>query len=189
MRNKKLVLFKMTLTIIYGPMCSGKTTQMIVEASRYFYLAQKKVLLVVCSLDTRNPKEKISSHFKHFKNLDEIFDIVTLQPSEFKLENIPTGYDLICVDETQFFTNTWPVIFSLKENTNVICSGLKANFKQEPFGDFLNLISMADRTIECHALCSVCKKPAPHTRRTVKDESLVLIGGTDVYQAVCSEHF
>lgn len=186
----------MPLILIYGPMFAGKTTRMIEKASQYFSKENKKSLLVTCDVDTRDPIKRISSHFKFFTLLEDLFDVITLGKDNLNSllsEMDLSKYSSICIDETQFFTKIWENINNISQNNIVICSGLKANFEKKPFGEFNDLFSLADETIECKALCGKCKNEillnATHTRKIINDDSLILIGGKDVYEPVCSKHF
>jgi thymidine kinase len=62
-----------SLTIIFGPMFSGKTTRLIQELTRFVDVTQEshftKCLLINHTFDNRNPELKISSHASSFKGV------------------------------------------------------------------------------------------------------------------------
>lgn len=183
----------MPVTVILGPMFSSKTSSMINLASQYWSREGKKVLLITCDLDTRDPVKRISSHFKFYTDLESLFDIVTLNKNNLSSADV-TGYDVVCIDETQFFTNLWETINTWNQmNKHIICSGLKADSDKKPFGEYLNLIALADRIIECKALCvgcncNSCHPTAVHTRKKIVSD-LIDIGADDKYEPVCGVHY
>lgn len=184
-------------------MCAGKTSEMVRRASQYFFVTGKKALLVTCDLDTRNPTERLSSHFPFFANLNELFDIVTFGKDELRQVNTlnTSKYSCVCIDETQFFTDLWNVINELTRHNIVICSGLNSDYRKKPFGEFNELFSLADEKVECRAHCVLCLEQgkfetATHTKRKVskqyslsEDTVEIEIGGVDVYEPVCSTHW
>lgn len=177
-------------------MCAGKTLEMVRKASQYFSVSHKKALLVTCSVDTRNPTERLSSHFPFFSKLNELFDIITLDKSELhQLKYLSLEqYSCVCIDETQFFEDLWNNISELVVKHIVICSGLNSDYLKKPFGEFNDLFSLANEKVECRAHCTKClelghTETATHTKKKISSEALVEIGGTDIYEPVCLKHW
>ena len=99
--------------------------------------------------------------------------------------------DVIAVDEAQFFEGLRPFVEqALKEEKHVILAGLDGDFKQQVFGEILELIPLADEVTKLKALCMVCMNGTlgPFTKRTVKNDEQELVGDADVYRAVCRMH-
>lgn len=169
-----------SLHLIIGPMFSGKTTELLRIAKRLQSI-DLRVLLLNYHEDTRYSSTEMSTHDKyglpctfirHFDNLE--YD----------------NYDVICINEAQFFNRLVPFCKKvLSENKTLYVSGLDGDFKQEKFGEILDLIPMCDTITKLNAFCKICKDgtPAHFTKRIVSNKSQKLIG-TDEYLPVCRKH-
>jgi thymidine kinase len=75
-------------------------------------------------------------------------------------------------------------------NKSVILAGLDADSFQCKFGEILDCVPLACDVTKLSALCMCCNDgtPGPFTKRIVEDKTLELIGGSDMYIAVCREH-
>ena len=72
----------------------------------------------------------------------------------------------------------------------MILAGLDGDAFQRKFGELTDCIPLACDVTKLSALCMRCKNgtPGPFTKRTVNDRTLELIGGSDMYIAVCRNH-
>jgi thymidine kinase len=193
-----------SLTIIFGPMFSGKTTRLIQELTRIADVTQEshftKCLLVNHSFDTRNPELKISSHGSSFKGVSELIEIIQVNSLEKIDYNL---YDVIGIDEGQFYDDLNIVIQWVNKGKNVIISGLISDSFMNPFGKIHMLIPFSDNVIQCHAICSECIKnheriitpdaltsmKAPFTFRLNQTNSQIEVGASDKYIPVCRHHY
>ena len=173
------------LTIITGPMFSGKSTELIRVASRLRSIG-KKVLGVVHKIDDRYAEGGIITH-----NGAQWYENVVV--AERLTDVMVDGFDAIIVEELQFFKDAFDNIVRWIEEKgiSVICAGLDGDFRREPFGDTLRLIPYADKVIKLNALCKSCGDgtAAHFSRRVIKSGDKVLVGGATVYEAVCRKHF
>ena len=163
-------------------MFSGKSTELLRRVRRLECIG-KKILVVNHKTDNRyTRKEKIVTHDSQSR-----FCIKT--PTLFEIED-HGKYDTIAIDEAQFFPDLYYYVLNrLKENKDVIVSGLVGDFECKPIGDILRLLPHADDTVRLYALCSMCNNGtrAAFTKRLTSDKQQVLIG-TDQYAAVCRNH-
>ena len=169
-----------TLNLIIGPMFSGKTTELLRIAKRLQSI-NLKVLLLNYFEDTRYSNSEMSTHdknglpctfIKHFDNLN--YD----------------EYDVICINEAQFFSKLVPFCKKvLSKNKTLYVSGLDGDYKQEKFGDILDLVPLCDTITKLNAFCKICKDGtvAHFTKRLVTNKTQKLIG-TDEYIPVCRTH-
>ena len=170
----------MSLEVVMGPMFAGKTSYALSLVRKY--TAQGlRVLVVKPSIDTR------------FDNLDEItthdgdslpcYTTVTLNglTSQF-LED----FSVIILDEAQFFQGLVPFAeFAVDTlHKTVYFIGLSGDSNRRPFGDFLNLIPLADRITHLSSLC-ICGQSAHFTRRIHSGYQQVAIGGSELYVPQC----
>ena len=76
-----------------------------------------------------------------------------------------------------------------KQGYHLILAGLDKNFKAEPFGSMPELLAIADNVQKLIALCNVCGSQATFTYRISNNDSEVLVGDSENYEARCYEHF
>jgi len=169
-----------TLNLIIGCMFSGKTTELLRITKRLSSINQN-VLLINYYEDKRYSETEMATHDK------------TTYPCIFVQDLEKVNYDdysVICINEAQFFTGL--AIFCKKalasKKTLYVC-GLDGDFKQEPFGEILNLIPLCNNITRLHAFCAICKDctPAFFTKRLHESKEQKLIGSVE-HIAVCREH-
>jgi thymidine kinase len=175
----------MGLSIIMGNMFSGKTSELIRRLKRLKVIG-KKILVVNSSKDTRCPDEVLKTHdnvkFNCYKTHD-LFDLMDV--SEFY------DADIIAIDEAQFFPRLKKFVeCCLLSEKSIILAGLDADSFQRKFGELIDCIPLACDVTKLSALCMHCNDgtPGPFTKRIVDDKTLELIGGSDMYEAVCRNH-
>jgi len=175
----------MGLSIIMGNMFSGKTSELIRRLKRLKVIG-KKILVINSAKDTRSPDEVLKTHdnvkFKCLKVYD-LFDVVNTREFE--------EADIVAIDEAQFFPRLKKFVECiLSVNKSVIMAGLDADSFQCKFGELIDCIPLACEVTKLSALCMRCNNgtPGPFTKRTVEDRTLELIGGSDMYIAVCRDH-
>jgi thymidine kinase len=166
-------------------MFSGKSTELI-RKIRVLKSINKKILVIKPKIDNRYESDKIVSHNKESENcliieLNEIPDI-TVQK-----------YDIIVIDEGQFFSNLKKMVLHWVEklNMHVIIGGLDGDYKREPIGEILSLIPYADDYIKLKSMCKSCNDgtPAIFTKRLSNEHEQILIGSNDLYVPLCRYHY
>ena len=75
-------------------------------------------------------------------------------------------------------------------NKHVIIAGLDGDYKQQKFGEIIDLIPLCDDITKIHAICAECgdNTPASFSKRCVSGDSQTMIGANDIYKAVCRKH-
>jgi|TARA_B000000477_G_C6078700_1_gene222173 thymidine kinase len=176
---------EMGLTIIMGNMFSGKTSELIRRLKRYRVIG-KKIVVINSSKDTRCPEEVLNTHdgiqFPCLK-VEHISHCI-VKESFCKAE-------IVAIDEAQFFENLKEFVeMCLFLKKSVILAGLDGDYKQRKFGEIIDCIPIASDVVKLSALCMDCKDgtPGPFTKRIVQSEDLELVGGNDMYKAVCRRH-
>lgn len=171
----------MSLKIVMGNMFSGKTTELIRILKRYSVIG--KSILVINSLkDVRSPDEVLKTHDDvkfNCKKTNNLMDI-DLGNSE-----------VVAVDEAQFFTHLKEFCEkALDMGKIIILAGLDGDYLQRKFGEITECIPLADEVTKLSAICMCCMDgtPGPFTKRIINNNQLELIGGNDMYQAVCRKH-
>jgi len=176
------------LTLIIGPMYSGKSTRLI-NYARKFKIINKKFLIFKHNIDTRYDTDFICSH-----NLDKepcicIDDVYKIFDH---LEYNKT--DVIIIEEGQFFPILIEPIKQMIDIDNkiVIISGLNGDSNREQFGDINNLIPHCDNIEYCTSLCKICSNGTPaifSKKIIINNTDQILVGSYDHYIAVCRYHY
>lgn len=185
------------LKITFGPMFSGKTTNLLKDINDFLVLNnEKKVLIINSSLDNRlNKIKNLTTHKSSIKILIESDNINYI--SVKNLNNIDilslNEYSYIAIDECQFFEEIEDFIKKLiKLNKYIHCVGLLSNISCNKFGNLHNLFYLADEIKQLKSFCKLCrKKNAIFT--SLKDNNNnnnnIIIGGEKIYEATCRNHF
>ncbi|NJE09502.1 thymidine kinase [Thermococcus sp. MAR1] len=182
------------LEVITGPMFAGKTTELIKRIERQMF-AKRKAALFKPSIDNRYSEDEVVAHngLKY-----EAFVIPTDEEGVKRIVEITKreGYEVIGIDEVQFFPMA--IVETLEkladEGIYVIASGLNLDFKADPFPVMRELLVRADNIVYLTAVCTVCGKPATRTQRLIdgkpapRDSPVILVGGSESYEARCREH-
>jgi len=93
---------------------------------------------------------------------------------------------VVGVDEGQFFPD-------LAEGANalanagkvVIVAALDGTFRQDPFPATAQLLPLCERVDKLQAVCRGCGEDASFSVRLTQDEEVHVVGGAEMYQALC----
>lgn len=176
------------LELILGPMFSGKTSEMFRRIQRHA-AAGRACGIVKYAHDDRYSAEHAASHDGRLMRATRARRLADAS------EDV-TRWNVVGVDEGQFYGDLVEgVMRAVEAGKTVVVAALDGNYKREPFGDVPRLVPLADRVTKLCAVCSVCGRDAPFTRRLIRGggggESLeeVVIGGSETYMAVCRTCF
>lgn len=164
-------------------MFSGKTEELIRRLTRA-RIARQRVEIFKPALDTRYHAEDVVSH-----NANSIRSTPVALPSEMLL--LAAGSDVVGIDEAQFFDESLvDVCRQLADGgTRVIVAGLDMDYLGRPFGPMPALLATAEFVTKVHAVCVRCGEIATYSYRVAANESQVLLGETDSYEARCRPCF
>ena len=163
------------IEIICGSMFSGKTEELIRRLNRAKY-AKQKIKVFKPIIDSRFKKDFVFSHDKN-----QIESKSVSKSSDIKIK--AKGYDVIGIDEAQFFDNGIVKICNdlANEGIRVIVAGLDMDYKGNPFGPMPNLLAIAEYVTKLHAICAKSGNLANHSYRISNDKSLVHLGQKESY--------
>ena len=171
-----------SIEVICGSMFSGKTEELIRRLKRA-KIANQKIQIFKPSLDSRN-NEYIESHDKNrIKSL-------TVKTS-YDVYDTGKDFDVIGIDEVQFFDDEIVSVCNSLANygVRVIAAGLDMDYLGNPFGPMPNLMAIAEYVTKVHAVCSKTGNIANYSYRKNKEDSIILIGEKDEYEALSREIF
>lgn len=171
------------IELIFGPMFSGKTTELLRRVERHQF-AKRKCAVVKHTIDTRYSGDEVVTHAQQSK------------PSTFVLPRLDAiikellDYDVIAVDEGQFFPDIVESCEFLANNgKTVIVAALDGTFYRKAFGRVLELVPMSESVVKLNSVCMRCFGEAAFTKRLGTEQQDVDIGGADKYSAVCRNCF
>ena len=141
------------LKIVYGPMFSGKTSEIMKDYKKYSFL-KKKILVINWIDDTRYANNSIATHDN---TMIESLMCNNLDTIDYK------SYDVIIIDEAQFFKNLKKNVLYWcdKIKLTVIVAGLSSDFKSNKMGEIFDLLIFADEVMRLTALCCKCNDGTP----------------------------
>lgn len=172
------------VTVIVGPMYSGKTTELLTYAEIY-EIGRKRVMLFKPKLDVRYSDHEIVTH-KLFKVGARAIEGVD-RLLEFYRISEPKP-DAVFIDEAHFFESRLAAV--VKEislaGTDVYCAGLDLNYLWEPFETTALLMALADEVIKKKAVCEICGEyTATLSHKKLANGNVIDVGGKEKYIAVC----
>lgn len=138
------------IKIVLGPMGAGKSEEVLRICKRH-ELAKRKVLYIspenTGNIITSRNGRSVSS----INELEEDTDI----------------YDVICIDEAQFFDEK--IVKYVNDQANkgkiVIISALDGDSKAQPFGHVLQIIPLAEEVVKLSGICYGCGKEAHFSKK------------------------
>ena len=170
------------LELIIGPMFSGKTSELI-EIYKKCKFCNIPVVIVNHIIDKRYHETLISSHDKvmvpclQATNLSDIWNN----------SNVLKDYDVILINEGQFFSDLYEVVVDmLNHNKQIYICGLDGDFERKKFGAILDLVPLCDNIKKLKSLCSICRNGTLgifSMRLTAEKEQTIV--GSDNYIPVC----
>lgn len=176
------------LIFYFGTVSSSKSMSLLSIAHNYEKVGWK-VCTIKPSLDTRSELIETRAHVPPRKA-----DIViSSEDSLYDFRNILNSSDVILIDECQFLTSEQ--IDELREISNnkdidILCFGLRTDYKTKLFDASKRLFELADELIEVKTICSVCGKHASFNKRVDStDTEGNIIPGWDNFEARCWKHF
>uniref|UniRef100_A0A0B6ZPS7 Thymidine kinase n=1 Tax=Arion vulgaris TaxID=1028688 RepID=A0A0B6ZPS7_9EUPU len=170
------------IQVIFGPMFSGKTTELMRRLKRY-QIANYRCLIIKYAKDVRYDFTGIATHDRQVLPAVSCEKLTELQSEALK-------HDVIGIDEGQFFPDIVAFCDKLANlGKVVIVAALDGTFQKKGFGDILNLVPLAEHVMKLNAVCLNCYKEASFTKRKGSETEIEVIGGAEKYVAVCRQCF
>jgi len=171
------------IEVICGSMFSGKTEELIRRLNRA-RIARQKVEIFKPTVDTRYDETNVVSHDAK---------AVSSTPVENATQILfyAQDFEVVGIDEAQFFGEELVSVCNelAMNGKRVIVAGLDMDYLGNPFGPIPKLMAIAEYVTKVHAICIRCGNLASYSHRTVKDDNLVVLGETDIYEPLCRHCF
>ena len=171
------------IEVICGSMFSGKTEELIRRIKKAEY-SRLKTVVFKPEIDSRSHGNYISTH----NNKKHKAFTVT---NENEILEKSKKYDVVGIDEAQFFSNYLVDICNLlaNEGKRIIVAGLDMDFRGKPFGPMPNLMATAEFVSKLHAICMETGGMANYTNRKSKYKRQIKIGDGGDYEALSRSSF
>lgn len=159
------------LIVVTGPMCSGKTEELI-RFMRQAQYAQIDSLIFKPNVDTRSGKA-IQSRNGH------ALQAIEVSTSAAILDYVGDNHLWIGIDEAHFFNiDLVPVVMRLvRSGKRVIVSGLDLDYREVPFEVIANLMALAQEVQKLTAVCLKChERHASRSQRLTDDTDRIAVG-------------
>lgn len=170
------------LKAIVGPMFAGKSTALIGAKLR----EARPSLLLKPAFDTRYGATRVVSH----DGLSSDAIAISEWPA------IPDDVRVVLIDEVQFLAEPnfrGDVVAEVKgllsRGVDVVVSGLDSDWRGDAFDVTARLMAMADEIDKRAAVCPVCGGRATKNFKKVRNDKVVELGESDLYEARCPAHW
>ncbi len=162
------------IELIIGPMFSGKSSELLRRLTRY-KIAGKQTLLLRPQRDTRG-------FFTHDKKENSVKEIFLEKISDF---TDLYDYDVIGIDEGQFFSDLKIIDTWADKGITVIVSALNGTSEKKTFNSIQDIIPLSDHIDKLSAVCTSCGEDAQFSFYKVGKKVNDIVVGEDVYTALC----
>jgi thymidine kinase len=191
------------LKVIMGPMFSGKSSTLINDINKYRFITDKMVVVNSVLDKQRHSDMKIDENgIGQLKTHDsKTFPAIMLKNlSELNTNKFYNkkylDSSIILIDEGQFYSDLYSFLkdeLAKPGNKKFIVAGLSSDINQNPIGDIIKLIPLADDIIKLSAFCVYCKDATPgnFTKLLISSNSNsnIKVGAKEIYAPVCRKHF
>jgi len=179
------------LCLALGPMFSGKTTFLIQVLTTLADL-KFKVTYINNLKDIRRTESSDNTVTTHHSNFSHLSSKITPFKVNLLSEVDISSFDVIGIDESNFFDDLVPVVLDwLNIHHKIIfIVGLDGDAFKRPIGHSLDLLTDSDFFIKLTAYCKYCLDssdilPAPFTGRLSNSSDSIVVGGSDLYVPLC----
>ena len=195
-----------TLDVRYGSMFARKTFWLNGMLTDYANKGLHVAKIVHSDDANRNTvkfnDESGSTHHLKYKSLSD--DVVIISTDNLSNADVDR-FDVIGIDEAQFFTGLYNFVKNLVEDKKkrVLVTGLDGDSNRQKWGEILDLIPLSDSAEKLFATCEYCLQElkqinfkgnvdmikAPFTKRLVESKEQKCVGGKNEYVPVCRYHY
>ena len=167
------------ITLLLGPMFSGKSSILLNEIDK------ATIAKIACCIV--RPKKDTRQFFTHSKRESSICDNYNVED----LSEVPAEkYEVICVDEGQFFKSLLHALEWAKSGKRVFISSLNGDRHQKEWKTTQQMIPLIDEIVFLKAVCSQCGSYEASFSYKTNDTSAdqVVIGGSaESFIALCRQ--
>ena len=176
-----------SIEVIAGVMFSGKSEE-LQRRVRRAQIAKRRVQVFKSHLDERY------AGLRHVSSHDgRMIEATPIGTAGDLMRALKPDTEVVAIDEAQFLDDAIvDVSTALAERgVRVIVAGTDTDFRGEPFGAMAQLMAVAETVDKLSAICMVCGDDACRNQRIIEgrpapyDSPVILVGGSDSYEARC----
>lgn len=169
--------------VICGSMFSGKTEELIRRVTRA-KIANQKVELFKPEVDVRYDETLVVSHNDNSLQATPV-------ASSLNILLMANDATVVAIDEAQFFDDEIVYVSEklAEQGKRVIIAGLDMDYLGKPFASMPKLMAVAEYVTKVHAICMVCGDIANFSFRKTNNDSLIMLGEIESYEARCRNCF
>ena len=168
--------------VFTGPMFGSKTTQMLSVLERCSY-QNKRVVAFKPKMDDRYSEGEICTHAGlKFPALNVSHGDEIIKECE--------GFDVIGVDEAFMIDGCAEALIHLfKTGKTIVVSSIQISASGNVFEEVALILPWATKIEVCPAVCPITGRNAYYTHRKVDSIDEITVGGADMYEPRCWEHY
>lgn len=189
------------LKVVCGSMYSGKSSHLKIDKNDWSSISGIQILVINYVKDDRYTSEDmVMTHNREGVKCVSVERLAEITNGdcydEFGNVVLPQNYDLILIDEAQFYDD-------LRDNViywvDILCKtvfayGLDGDFRRKTFGQIHEIIPLADEYIKKKANCMMCNNGTEglFTWRLEGNDAgaeTIQIGAETVYVSLCRKHY
>ena len=176
-----------SIEVSAGVMFSGKSEE-LQRRVRRAQIAKRRVQVFKSHLDERY------AGLRHVSSHDgRMIEATPIGTAGDLMRALKPDTEVVAIDEAQFLDDAIvDVSTALAERgVRVIVAGTDTDFRGEPFGAMAQLMAVAETVDKLSAICMVCGDDACRNQRIIDgrpapyDSPVILVGGSDSYEARC----
>ncbi|HKP29532.1 MAG TPA: thymidine kinase [Gemmatimonadales bacterium] len=176
-----------SIEVIAGVMFSGKSEE-LQRRVRRAQIAKRRVQVFKSHLDERYAGlRRVSSHD------GRTIEAVPVGTAGDLMRALQPDTEVVAIDEAQFLDDAIVDVSTALagRGVRVILAGTDTDFRGEPFGAMAQLMAVAEQVDKLSAICMVCGDAACRNQRLIDgrpapyDSPVILVGGSDAYEARC----
>jgi thymidine kinase len=176
-----------SIEVIAGVMFSGKSEE-LQRRVRRATIARRRVQVFKSHLDERY------AGLRHVSSHDgRTIEAVPIGTAGDLMRTLRDDTDVVAIDEAQFLDDAIVDVATALagRGVRVIVAGTDTDFRGEPFGAMAQLMAVAEAVDKLSAICMVCGDDACRNQRLIDgrpapyDSPVILVGGSDAYEARC----
>lgn len=176
----------MSLDLYVGCMRAGKSTTIGRLYHEYTTEQNLKVLCINYRGDDRyTTDDYVFTHSGQKTKCLKVFKLGEL------CEELINGYDVIMIDEGQFFPDLFKMVslWVEKYHKHVVVLGLDGDYKRESFGQIGHLLPLCDNVTKLKAHCQLCKELKPAIFTAMKNPNNHSVFISNEYLSLCRQHY
>ena len=176
-----------SIEVIAGVMFSGKSEE-LQRRVRRAEIARRRVQVFKSHLDERY------AGLRHVSSHDgRMIEATPIGTAGDLMRALKPDTEVVAVDEAQFLDDAIVDVSTALAGRGVrmILAGTDTDFRGEPFGAMAQLMAVAETVDKLSAICMVCGDDACRNQRIIDgrpapyDSPVILVGGSDSYEARC----